>query len=80
MRRDGIITVPYEAIRQDEENQEYVYIYKDGKAYRRNIITGTELREETEVCTGLEVGECVILQPDKVSDGVSVKESSKNEN
>lgn len=80
MRRDGILTVPYEAIRQDTENQEYVYIYKDGRACRRDITTGTELRKETEVCSGIEAGEQVILQPDRVSDGTAVKESDSNEN
>mgnify|MGYP004670619571 CR=1 FL=1 len=79
MRRDGILTVPYEAVRQDMQNQEYVYIYENGRAYRRDITTGTELRDEVEVCSGIEVGDQIILQPDNVSDGAAVKESGRDE-
>lgn len=79
-RRDGIVTAPYTAIRQDEKNQEYVYVFENGTAKRRNVITGTELRDAVEICTGLQPGESLILQPDLVMDGLPVRLRDMDEN
>lgn len=58
-----IVTIPYEAILQDEQNQEYVYVWKDGRAARQDITTGLELTYSVEVLQGLNGEEKVILEP-----------------
>ena len=61
-----IITVPYEAVRQDENNDEYVYIFEDGRIRKSLIITGRELTNEVEVLDGV-TGTCIVIfNPDSV--------------
>ncbi|MCH5204618.1 MAG: HlyD family efflux transporter periplasmic adaptor subunit [Oscillospiraceae bacterium] len=57
-----IIVAPYSAIEQDEIS-EYVYVYENGEAVRRNIITGKEFSDGTEVCEGLSEGDIVFKDP-----------------
>jgi len=64
--RYEIITVPYEAVRQDENNDEYVYIFEDGKLRKSLIITGRELTNEVEVLDGVSAACIVIFNPDSV--------------
>lgn len=58
-KRD-MLTVPYEAIRQDEGNVEYVYVVENSKAVRRDITTGLELIEGVEVVEGLREDEILL--------------------
>ena len=51
--RRTMLTVPYEAVRQDENNVEYVYLAEGSRAVRRDIQTGVELLEGVEVTEGL---------------------------
>lgn len=52
--RRTMLTVPYEAVRQDENNVEFtVYLAEGSRAVRRNIQTGVELLEGVEVTEGL---------------------------
>ncbi|MDL2247724.1 hypothetical protein LJC05_03225, partial [Bacteroides sp. OttesenSCG-928-J23] len=62
-----LITVPYEAIRQDENNDEYVYVYENGKLRKVLVVTGQELTNEVEVLDGLTEESVVIYNPDDVS-------------
>lgn len=72
--KDEALIVPYEAVVQDENNNDIVYVYKNGIAHKRKVITGTELDLETEIVRGLQKGEKVILNPSKkIKDGVRVK-------
>ncbi len=48
-----VMMIPYECIKQDSANIEYVYVYQNEKVYRRNITTGAELLEGAEVLEGL---------------------------
>ena len=59
----NLITVPYEAIRQDENNDEYVYVYKEGKLRKTAVVTGQELTNEVQVLDGLEPDSVVIFNP-----------------
>lgn len=54
------LIIPYEAIQQDELNQEYVYVYESGRAVRRNIVTGQELSWGVAVDMGLSEEDAVI--------------------
>ena len=43
-----VVTLPYSAIMQDDKSQ-YVYVIEDGRAVRRDIVTGFELADVTQV-------------------------------
>ena len=58
--KEVAMTIPYEAIMQDEENQEYVYVYQDGRAVRANVVTGEEFPDKVEVLEGIEQDAVVI--------------------
>lgn len=62
-----LITVPYEAIRQDENNNEYVYVYQDGRLKKNPVITGQELTNEVEILSGLDPDSIVIFNPGEIS-------------
>lgn len=49
-----MMTIPYEAIQQDENNIEYVYLAQGSVPVRRNIKTGLELLEGVEILEGLQ--------------------------
>lgn len=73
-RHEDAVIVPYEAIEQDRENQEYVFVYQDGVVTRRLIETGAELESAVEVLSGLSEGEFVVTDSTKVlTDGDRVK-------
>ncbi len=56
-----IWTLPYEAVDQDSDNQEFVYITQDGSLEKRLITTGIEMVEGVEIVEGLEQGEAVAV-------------------
>lgn len=60
------LVLPYEAICQDDDQNEYVYVYVGGKAYKRVITTGNELLHGVEVTGGLLENEIVVTNPDKI--------------
>lgn len=62
----NILTVPYEAALQDNDNVEYIYVFENGRAVRKNITTGRELSSGLEIISGLEIGERIIQNPEKV--------------
>ncbi len=69
-----IVTVPYEAVRQDRNNTEYVYVYRDTQIKRQDITTGIELSTGVEAVEGLIPGDIVITEPDRISgDGALVR-------
>ncbi len=68
----SMVTVPYGSVRQDKDNVEYVYVFNDNRAVRRNITTGIELTDTVEVTSGLRSGESVVLNPDDISGDAAV--------
>lgn len=60
------LIVPYEAVLQDDEGWEYVYICQNATAVKRVITTGNALEDGFEVRAGLTEGEQVILTPEKI--------------
>ena len=60
------ILIPYEYVLQDDLNQEYVYLYRDGKAVKQVIRTVREWNDGFEVGEGLAVGDRVIRNPSAV--------------
>ena len=57
------VTIPYEAIDQDEENREFTYVYSGGRAVKRYVVTGAEMEAEVEIQEGVKEGELVVMDP-----------------
>ncbi len=65
-----LITVPYEAVRQDENNNEYIYVYVDGKLKKQVIITGQELTNDVEILSPIAENTVVVYNPnDLIKEG-----------
>ena len=58
--------MPYSAVLQDESG-EYVYVYYDGRALKRNVKTGRELENGYEIVSGIDASSIVITSPLEVS-------------
>ena len=67
--KEEAILIPYEAIGQDENNDQYVYVLSNGKLIKTKILTGKELDSKTEVIEGLTGAETIILNPQSVQHG-----------
>lgn len=63
----GKIVVPYDAVRQYNSGEEYVYILSDGQAEVRLIVTAAEYDDGFEVIDGISDGEVIIMNPDDLS-------------
>lgn len=69
---NNVIIVPYEAVREDVNGNEYVFVLKNGKAKRTPVITGKELDSGFEIKSGVQTKDSVITNPDDVCDGSEV--------
>lgn len=68
--------VPYEAVNQDNGG-EYVYVLREGRAYKRYVTTGRELSEGVELKTALAENEEIITVGELSENGVTVQISDK---
>ncbi|MCI8622323.1 MAG: efflux RND transporter periplasmic adaptor subunit [Provencibacterium sp.] len=57
---ERMLTLPYEAIRQDADNIEYVFVYENGRAKKQPVTTGKELANCVQIISGLNGSECVL--------------------
>lgn len=57
-----VATLPYEAVNQDDDGQEFVYCYQSGKAVRKDVTTGAELSDALEITGGLSPDDFVIRE------------------
>jgi len=71
--RQDVLTVPYTAVGQNADNQEYLFVYRDGIVEQRFITTGSELQDSVEVLDGLSAGEWYAVMRDGLSDGQAVR-------
>lgn len=70
----GKLLVPYEAVNQDSQDNEFVYVWRDGAAHKRIIKTGDEYHSGVEIIDGVRAGEYVIKNAEKINkDGAYVK-------
>ncbi|MDR1753497.1 MAG: hypothetical protein LBR74_01130 [Eubacterium sp.] len=67
-----ILTVPYEVILQDDVS-EFVYLLKNRKAVRQNIITGEDMENGAELIHGLSPNDEIIISPENISENMLVK-------
>ena len=73
-RKTNVLRVPELAV-FEKDKKNYVYVIEGGKAVLREVKTGLEGEDYTEVVSGLAKGDTVIVSPsDDISDGVRVKE------
>ena len=68
-----ISVVAYKAVHQDENGKAYVYVFRDGVAVRKDIITGLELSDGIEVLSGLAPDDKVLMPKDEIENGNYVK-------
>ena len=72
--RDKAIVVPYEAVGQDDNNREYIFVVQNGCAFRHSIEIGEEMEYGVEVISGIEPGEWIVLDRDMITrDGMTVR-------
>ncbi len=72
-----IVVLPYSVIEQDEAG-EYVYVYEDGQAVRRDIRTGEEFADGTEVCFGVSADDEIFSEPKAVTGKKYVRVEGEN--
>ena len=71
-QNNRVLNVPYEAVREDSDNNEYVFCAINGKAKKVIIATGREFDTGFEVKRGIKAGDTVITDPDDVLDGAKI--------
>lgn len=72
--RENVLTIPYTAVGQDEDNQEYVFVFQEGKLVKRPIVTGSELEDSVEVLKGMSDGEWYVTElREELMDGQAVR-------
>lgn len=78
-RLSACFILPYEALEEDESFQEYVYVIEEGKAVKREILTGEALEDGVVITSGLVEGDQVVVSPrDIAKEGVSVRVKGEN--
>lgn len=63
----SICVLPYSAIAQDDAG-EYVYVYENGRAVRRDIFTGAEFADGAEIRKGVSADDIVFDDPQEIAD------------
>ncbi|MFC0216354.1 efflux RND transporter periplasmic adaptor subunit [Paenibacillus chartarius] len=61
-RKSGVLTVPTLAVQQDKEGYFVTVLDDSGQVTRRNVQIGTETADKTEIVSGVQVGETVVLE------------------
>ena len=57
------LVIPYAYVMQDDDEKEFVYLLKDGKAVKQIITTGKELSNGFQIVSGLSNGDQIIKNP-----------------
>lgn len=71
--KENVLLVPYEAISQDKDNNQFVYSISNGKLEKIIVETGKELDSKTEIISGLTGNETIVMYPDTIKSGSKVK-------
>ena len=72
----NIVTLPYSAVMQDDKS-EYVYVIEDGRAVRRDVVTGLEMAKVTQVF-GVSVEEEVVKDTTGVAANAVIMRNRKD--
>lgn len=75
--RNQVLRVPTEAV----IDKKSVYVLQDGKLHKRDIVTGLSNWTMTEVVSGLQAGDKVVLAPDRagIKEGVVAREETADD-
>ncbi|QGU94830.1 HlyD family efflux transporter periplasmic adaptor subunit [Clostridium bovifaecis] len=77
---NNILKIPVEAIINDKDDKNYVFINENGVAKQKEIRIGLQSDTEVQVLQGLKEGEKVILNPGNIiKSGMKIKESVEEE-
>ena len=68
-----MMLLPYDAVGQDNTNQEYVLVWEDGLLQKQYVKTGRETAEGVEILQGIAPGDIVVLSPDLYQDNAPVR-------
>jgi multidrug efflux pump subunit AcrA (membrane-fusion protein) len=78
--KNDILTIPYEALTQDEDNREVVYVIENGRVRKRYVATGLEAEDSVEIIFGLdEYDEVILNPPDHLKNMQKVKQREEDE-
>lgn len=74
-KRDGVLRIPTEAI----VDKKTIYVLADGMLQKREIETGLSNWTMTEVVSGVQVGDKVVMTPDRagIKNGISAREETE---
>lgn len=72
----ALAVLPYSAINQDDDG-EFVYVYREGRAEKKYIQTGKELPEGVEISSGLSQGDTILYPASELEDGGFIKLNSE---
>lgn len=61
--KNNTISVPYEAIAQDSDNKEYVYVIENAKTVKKEVVTGLENEKGIEIISGLNNDDIIVTTP-----------------
>lgn len=75
--KDAIL-VPFDAIGQDTDGNEYVMLLREGRAYKQIIETRYELESQADVISGVLPDDLLILEPETVENGQEVRALASN--
>ncbi len=64
-----VVVLPYEVIFQDDNGEEYVYIYDNKKAIKKKVITGKEFSTSVEILSGISKDDKIIYGKNEPKDG-----------
>ena len=79
MEKQNVRIAPYEAVEADENGEEYVFLYRNGRAVKTPVETGEEYDTGFEILSGCEAGDVLLLSPAGLTDGARVALTSETE-
>lgn len=65
--KSDAVLLPYEALGQDDDNRKFVYLVRNGWAYKKLVGTGIESQKGVEITGGIEPGSHVVVDPQQLS-------------
>lgn len=71
--KQAALLLPYEAIRQDDDGQEYIMLLREKIVVRQNIRTGSELDTHVEILEGLSAQDVLLRLPDTAEEGAFIQ-------
>ena len=68
-----MVTIPYELIQQDKDNNEFIFAIEKNKVIKKYIKTGEEMSQSVEIMEGIDLNTTIILSLDDIKEGDMVE-------